>query len=281
MTASRVSDAEIINAAQELPGAPRLLVELGILVNNPSTDASEVTELLKRDPSLAARIIRMANSAAYGRAEPVSSVESAVTCVGFAEVHRLVGALAVTQMAEKPLEHYRLEASRLREVSLFTAVLMEELAQYAGENPRRCYTVGLLRSVGIMTLQVLARQPGRHIPAFDPGVGQPIDEWETTHWGIDNCAAAEVILRDWRLPAETISAVRHHYRPEGKQNPLTHLLALATGAAYDRYQGLPGEELYWNATPENFRMAGVDLKAFQLSGEKAQTIFARLAAALG
>lgn len=281
MTVSRVSDAEIINAAKELPGAPRLLVELGILVNNPSTDAAEVTELLKQDPSLAARIIRMANSAAYGRSEPVASVEDAVTCVGFAELHRLVGALAVTQLAEKPLEHYRLEASRLREVSLFTAVLMEELAKYAGENPRGCYTIGLLRSVGIMALQILARQPGRHIPPFDSGIGQPLDEWEKTHWGLDNCEAAEVILREWRLPAETVSAVRHHYRPEGKQNPLIHLLALATGAAYDRYQGLPGEELYWNATPENFQKAGVDLRAFQLSGEKAQKIFARLEAAMG
>src|SRR6218665_1963586 len=92
VTTTRVSDTEIINAAKELPGAPRLLVELGILVNDPATDATEVTDLLKQDPSLAARIIRMANSAAYGRSEPVSSVEGAVTCVGFAEVHRLVGA---------------------------------------------------------------------------------------------------------------------------------------------------------------------------------------------
>jgi len=281
VTTARVTDQELLNAAKELPGAPRLLVELGILVNDPATDATEVTDLLKQDPSLAARIIRMANSAAYGRAEPVSSVEGAVTCVGFAEVHRLVGALAVTQLAEKPLEHYRLEPQRLREVSLFTAVLMEELAHYAGENPRRCYTLGLLRSVGIMALQILARQPGRQIPPFDSGTGQPLDEWEKTHWGIDNCEAAEVILREWRLPAETVSAVRHHYRPDGKQNPVIHLLALAAGAAYDRYQGLPGEEFYWNANHENFRMAGIDLKAFQLAGEKTQKTFARLEAALG
>jgi HD-like signal output (HDOD) protein len=281
VTTVRVTDAEIVNAAKELPGAPRLLGELGVLVNDPDTDANDVTELLKQDPSLAARLIRMANSAAYGRGAPVSSVHAAISCVGFAEVHRLVGALAATQLTEKPLEHYRLSIDRLRNVSLFTAVIMEEMAKYAGESERRCYTVGLLRSVGMMALQILARQGSRIIPPFDPGTGQPIDEWEKTHFGLDNCEAAEVILTEWRLPHETVTAVRHHYNPEGKHNPITHLLALAASAAYDRYQGLPGEEGYWNATEESFRKAGVDLKAFQAAGEKAQVTFARLEAALG
>jgi len=276
----RVTDEEIVNAAKELPGAPRLLIELGVLVNDPDTDANDVTELIKRDPSIAARLIRMANSAAYGRGEPVCSIDGAVTCVGFSEVHRLVGALAARQLAEKPLEHYRLAPDRLRSVSLFTAILMEELAKYSCETPNRCYTVGLLRSVGMMAFQVLARQ-GRQIPPFDPGTGQPIDEWEKTHWGLDNCEAAEVILTDWCLPPEIVAGVRHHYKPEGKQNPMVHLLALAASAAHERYQGLPGEEGYWNPSEENFLMAGIDQMAFLIAGEKAQKTFARLEAAMG
>ena len=277
----RVTDEEIVNAAKELPGAPRLLIELGVLVNDPDTDANDVTELLKQDPSIAARLMRMANSAAYGRGEPVSSIDGAIACVGFAEVHRLVGALAATQLAEKPLEHYRLTPDRLRSVSLFTAVLMEELAKYADENPNRCYTVGLLRSVGMMTLQILAHQGGRQIPPFDPGTGQPLDEWEKTHWGLNNCEAAEVILTDWRLPQEIVSGIRDHYRPAGKQNPIAHLLFLAASAAYERYKGLPGEEGYWNPSEENFLVAGIDQMAFLLAGEKAQKTFARLEAAMG
>lgn len=279
MITHRVSDQDLINAAKELPGAPRLLIELGLLINDPSTDATEVTDLLKQDPSLAARLIRIANSAVYARAEPVASTEGAVSCIGFAEVHRLVGALAVTQLAERRLDYYRLDGARLRHISLFTAVLMEELAGPAGESPRRCYTVGLLRSVGMMALDILARRDG-HIPPFEPGAGQPIDEWEKTHWGMDNCEAAEIILRDWRLPHETVTAVRHHYRPEGRHNPIIHLLALAAGAASDRYQGIPGEEFYWKATPESFRKAGIELRDFQQAGEKAQRTFARLESAM-
>ena len=74
--------------------------------------------------------------------------------------------------AEKPLEHYGLGAVRLRNVSLFTAVLMEQLAKYAGANERQCYTLGLLRSIGMMTLQAIARQNRRDIPTFDPSAAE-------------------------------------------------------------------------------------------------------------
>jgi len=50
----------------------------------------DITSRLRMDPSLTARLIRIANSAAFASSEPVASVEDAVTLIGFDEVHRLV-----------------------------------------------------------------------------------------------------------------------------------------------------------------------------------------------
>ena len=63
------SEAEIVRVAQKLSSAPRLLVELGELMNDPNTDAKDVVSLLKQDPALIAQILRMANSAAYAAAD--------------------------------------------------------------------------------------------------------------------------------------------------------------------------------------------------------------------
>lgn len=279
MLQTTVSPRDLIDAAKELPGAPRLLVELGGLIHDPGTDVREVTDLLKQDPALASRLIRMANSAAYARAEPVSSTEDAVNCIGFAEVHRLVGALASVQLAEQKLTLHGIDASRLRRISLFTAVLMEEMAVPAHESRRGCYTVGLLRSIGMMALELLPRA-GAAEP-FNPAAGQAVDEWEKNLWGIDNCEAADVILREWRLPHETVIAIRHHYRPGKLHNPIIHLLALASSAASDRFEGIPGEECYWKPTPENFRKAGLNERDYQTAAERAQRTFQRLEAAIG
>jgi HD-like signal output (HDOD) protein len=279
MLLNQASSAELIAAANELPTAPRLLIELGILLNDANTDSHDVTELLKRDPAIAARLIRLANSVVYARTAPVSSTEGAVSCIGFEEVHRLVGALATKQLSECRLELHGISPNRLRNISLFTALLMEEMAGPTGESRHRCYTTGLLRSIGIMALERVGCRHGQ-IPPYNPGTGQPIDEWEKCHWGLDNCEAAEIILQEWRLPPETVLAVRHHYRPEPHNHPLVHLLSLASGSAYDRYQGISGEEYYWQANVTNFRKAGLGLQEFNEAADRAQATFQRLEAAL-
>lgn len=268
-----VSDSELVRAAESLPSAPRLLWELGQLVQNPRTGADEVVHLLRRDQGLVARIVRLANSAAYSPSERIGSIDGAVAYVGFAEVHRLVGTVVATQFGELKLQRYLIAGERLRLHSLFTAVMMEEMAKYARENPRRCYTVGLLRTVGIMTLD---RVPSASELPFVAGGGAPLDLWEQHTWGITNPEAAERILLQWGLPHESVTAIRHHYRSEGKQNPITHLLALAASAAADRNIGIPGEEIYFKLTSDNFAKAGLDLRSFQAAGEKAQRKFEQL-----
>jgi len=266
--------------AARLPTAPRLLVELGQLMNDPAADATDVVGLLRRDPPLVAQVIRISNSAAYCPSEPIGSLERAIAFVGFAEVHRLVGVVANAQLAEQRLRLYPFNAAHLRQNTLFVALLMEEMAKPAGERPRSCYTVGLLRTIGMMALERLASGE-TSIPAFRDSGETALDVWEQKHWGTTNSEAAEKILLHWRLPHETVMAIRYHYQPAGKHNPIIHLLKLAASAASDRFGGLPGEEGYWQITPDNFAKAGISERDFQIACERAQRKFEQLKDAVG
>ncbi|WP_415909728.1 HDOD domain-containing protein [Oleiharenicola sp. Vm1] len=279
MISAPISEKDLQAVAARLPTAPRLLVELGQLMNDPGADATDVVGLLRRDPPLVAQIIRMANSAAYAPSEPIGSLERAIAFVGFVEVHRLVGVVANAQLAEQRLRLYPFDAAHLRQNTLFVAVLMEELAKPAGERPRSCYTVGLLRTIGMMALERLA-PAGAAIPPFRESGETALDVWEQKHWSLTNVEAAEKILLHWRLPHETVSAIRHHYHPAGKHNPIIHLLKLAATAASDRFGGLPGEEGYWQLTSENFTKAGVAERDFRIACERAQVKFEQLKAAV-
>jgi HD-like signal output (HDOD) protein len=278
--AQPIAPADLIRVADKLPTAPRLLVELGQVIHHPHVSAEEVTALLRQDSSLVAQIIRMANSAAYAPAEPVGSLERALAVVGFAEVHRLVGVVAANQLADQKMRLYPIDGAKLRLNTLFVAVLMEELAKACGEHPRNCYTVGLLRTIGMMALERLA-PPGSEIPPFASSGEKALDVWEQKHWDTTNVEAAERVLLHWRLPHETVSAIRYHYHPAGRHNPVIHLLKLAAAAAADRYYGIPGEQDYWVLTPENFAKAGLDLRGFQLACERAQRKYEQLKIAVG
>jgi HD-like signal output (HDOD) protein len=273
-----ISDEQFAELMSKLPASPRLLSELAPKLEQAEVPLEEVTDLLRRDAALTARIISVANSAAYARAEPATSLEEAVTCIGFREVYRIVGAIAATQLSEVSLTVYGVEAQRFRENALFVALVMEELSAQVGTDPRAAYTVGLLRSIGKVALAALAAEfetPIEAVTADDSLLG-----WEQAHFGSTNADIAARVLSAWRFPTGTVEAVRDHYQPTGT-NALAHLMNIASGAADLRGFGFPGEEAYWQFTPDNFAVAGVDEGTLVWAGERAFRTLTRIVGALG
>jgi len=275
-----VTEAELIQVAEKLPTAPRLLVELGELLNDRNVEADDVVNLLRQDPALVARLIRISNSAAYSPSEPVGSLERALAHVGFAEVHRLVGAVAAEQLADLKFSAYPVDGSTLRLHALYVAVLMEELAKFAGERPRSCYTIGLLRTIGLMALERLPR-PESGVPPFAASGETVLGLWEKRRWGITSAEAGEQILNHWKFPRESVAAIRYHYEPGQRHNPLIYLLVIAVAAAAERRHGLPGEDGYWMVNTDTLVRAGLTQKTLSAACERAQEKFDHLHIAIG
>lgn len=279
MTAPLLADSELLRVVETLPTSPQLLAELGPRLQGAEVDLAEVTGLLRRDAGLTARLIAMANSAAYARAEPAASLEEAVACIGYREVYRLIGAVAAAQIADEPLHYYGVDGPRLRQNALFVALVMEELAESVGCDARAAYTMGLLRSIGKIALDRLGRQNPASVP-FDSR-STNLTAWERSQWGRANGDAAAIILRAWRFPEETVVAIRDHYTPGDTHGAAVHMLNIASGAADFRSFGLPGEADYWQFTQENFGRSGVDEGKLVWAGERAFRTLQRICSALG
>ncbi|HWA85358.1 MAG TPA: HDOD domain-containing protein [Opitutus sp.] len=249
MIATPISREMLLHVVKTLPAAPRIMSQLGHLLLDPNSDLGEITDLLRRDTALTARIIRISNSAFYNRGQPYGSLDDALACVGYTEVYRLVGLAAVAQMGDNELPLYGISGACLRENSLLTALIIENLAGAAQLDPRTAYTAGLLRSVGKIALDRLTRNgPGAlRYRADDHG---RLGDWESNFTGMNNCEAAAVILREWRFPADLVAAIRDHYVCPPAASPFAQLLNLAAGAAERCGHGFPGETDYWRKTPE-------------------------------
>jgi HD-like signal output (HDOD) protein len=205
----------------------------------------------------------------------VASVEDAARLIGFREVHRLVGFALLDQFSDGGLVNYGVTCQRFRENSLFTAILMEELAVGAKQDSGYCYTVGLLRSIGKVALDRLARGlPASEIPARSDET--LTSDWENSVFGTSSNEAAVHILKAWRFPAELIAAISGHYAPEESDPPMTHLLHLAAAMADLLGHGLPGESGYWQDSENLFRKAGLEPKAANRIIDHALDTFDRL-----
>lgn len=275
---SLFTEVMFLDLAQQLPAAPRLLSELGRLVRDPETDAREVVALLRRDAGLVSRLLRMANSAAYARVEPIGSIEEAVMAVGFTEVHRLVGALASVQMMDHPLELLGVAPARLRGNALFTATLMEEFGRRGKRECHGCYTAGLLRTLGKVVLERAAEREAAPIVPFASSGETSVALWERKQWGFDSAQVTALVLRHWQMPEEIVTAIEFHENPIGRTEPEVHLLRLAVAVVGRDGYGLPGEEQ--RVEPETLAAAGLDEAKFSNAVSHAEETFKRLRASI-
>jgi HD-like signal output (HDOD) protein len=280
MIASPVPRESLWYVAKSLPAAPQILARLGQTLQDLDAGLDDIVEVLRPDGALTAHIIRIANSAMYNSGLPFASLEDALARVGLSEAYRLTGFGAVEQLSDRNLGLYGITGVQLRENSLLTALIMEQLARAAGLNTRVAYTAGLLRSIGKIALDRLTRDRANATGGLPRGISG-VAEWESGVVGLNNCEAAGIILESWRFPMETVMAILEHYTPGPKSGPLASLLNLAAGAAERAGHGLPGELPYWETPAPCFAATGLDARRVEDSMRVALIEFGPIRAALG
>ncbi len=281
MIATPVTRERLLHVVKVLPAAPQILAQLGYLLLDMNSGLGEVTELLRRDAGLTARIIRVANSSFYNKGTPSASLVEALARVGFKEVYRLTGFAAIAQISDHKLVLYGIPGPQLRENSLLTALMMESLGPAAGIDPRMAYTAGLLRSTGKIALDRMMRDDvsGAGFEA-DP---TPLAEREFRVAGLHNCAAAATILGEWRFPGEMISGIRDHYLLEESAGSLGQLAEPGGGrsrAWRTRSAGRVGL-LAGHAQGVKLAAAGISTDALQGAAARARASFEVLRSVVG
>ncbi len=249
----------LIQVARQLPADLRVMAHLGEMLQDPNSDLDEVSTLLRRDLSLAARIVRISNSAVYGSGARVASVEEAVNRVGFGEILKLVGTAVAARYTELALPTYGIGALKLCNNMLYGAIAAEALARVTGFDARVAYTAGLLRPLGLMVLDHACRSLVPPVPVYDRKFWPSYTAWEDRYIGLRSEDAAAMILETWRFPPEIVLAQKQHYLGSDAHwdQRLAVLLNVANSLASRVSRGFSGEEIWWTLTPEKLERAGV------------------------
>ncbi len=276
MTAASPTTKELLLLAQQLPASPQILLKLENLIDNLNCTLEEIAVLLRRDATLAARIIRISNSTIDGGDSPVASVEEAVGRVGFSEVYRLTGLAVAAQLSNEHLPFYGHNGQQLRDNTLITALVVELLARQARMDSRAAYATALLRSMGKLVLDRFVKKHLSPMQHYNRSGVPTLLTWEEKILNCTNSAVAGLVLESWHFPASITEPIRQHYLvepPSGEHLRVTYLLNLASGVACDLGYALPGEANYWDLTEEKITAAGLAGVDFNAIGEEAQAAF--------
>ena len=173
---------QAIERVGTLPAAPRQYLALTALLRDPDSTAAQIAEVVGQDPTVAARVLRLSNSAYYSGGREISDLRTAVTRLGHNALRQLVLASEVFSVGP--------EADELRERALRISQLAGRLL--AGPSADLAATAGLLAEVGLL----LPRSAG-----IDPAV-------------TPYSSTGAYLLGLWGLPGPIVEAVAFH-RPAG------------------------------------------------------------------
>lgn len=267
--AYHISQLELKAAAQKLPPSPQIFAKLTRMLKDRNTVTKDIVELVKSDASLTAKVLKLSNSMAFSLGQPVDTLEQAISRVGFAELFKVVGMAAASNVFARRNNTYGIDGWHFWENAVANGLAMEALAKAVGIDEKEAYTLGLLRTMG-KTIIDACSQKFMVPPRYSASEETPLLLWEEEKLGVTNSEAAAIVLEAWNFPEEAIEALRYQYTPDEapEANLHAHLLAIAGAIADHLEKGNPGEKTYWKITQGRLKEAGLDIKDVRVAHQE-------------
>lgn len=214
----------------ELPALPATATAALGIARDPDAGIDELCGIIRVDVGLSARILRVANSAAYARRTPAKTLKEAVLTVGLRKTCDLLVAASARKLFETGHR-----AEHLWNHALAAGIAAEELARITRRiEPATAFLPGLFHDVGriaFLLADPLAYDVIRGL--VHEGAGTP-SELERSWYGFDHAEAGAILAEDWGLAGEQCDGIRWHHRPSEAEagRHLAHVLEAADAMAY-------------------------------------------------
>jgi len=212
-----------IATASDLPSLPDIVLRLSRMVADRNTSAADIARVVQYDPAISGRILRLANSAAFGGAVRIASIPQAVMRVGFKGMRDLVLSLAVIRAFGRG---QRIHHGRFWRHSLavgFAAQIVERHAAKIPEPSDEAFTAGLLHDLGVLIMDWYASEPYSKVVAYAHHESKDLVEVEQEVLGIDHAEGGGHLLAHWNVPAPIAEAARYHHQPGRASVPSARL----------------------------------------------------------
>lgn len=222
---------EVVTAqVRHLPALPVVAMRVMQLTGDTQNSAREVALAISRDPSFAARILQMANSAYYGLPRSVGTISEAVVLLGMRTVRNIAIAAATRDLLSRELSGYALGRGDLWRHSMATAICARGLAESTRRHdPEEAFVAGLLHDIGKIVMSLYVGEAYAELQARMETDNLSFLEAERATFGFDHAEVGGIMAKKWNLPTQLTEAIAHHHEPmqDGKVSSLAAVVHIA------------------------------------------------------
>jgi HD-like signal output (HDOD) protein len=201
---------------RELPALPDAVLRVVDETNRPDPSVQKIERYLASDQALAAKVLRVVNSAYYGLSGQVSSIGQAVMILGMQQVRNLVLSVGAISMFDVPGPQ-RHETLRRFWLHSFSTALA---TQIIGEKKRMdrvsmetAFIAGLLHDIGRLFLFANFTRAYDQMISRAMLLDTPVEMVEWSLLGIGHAEIGQQMAEHWHLPDGLFSTIGSHEGP--------------------------------------------------------------------
>lgn len=203
---------DIILNAKDLPAMPHVASKVLELAGNPETTAAKLQKVIQDDQAMAARILKIANSALYGCSRQIKTLTEAIVMLGFNTIRSLVVTSAARNMYLQEGKTMGLKERLLWEHSIGCAIACRILVSprhpaYAEE----AFLAGLMHDIGKLVLNQYAGDVFDQVVQEVYNEGRQFAQVEREMLGFDHTEVGAMLVTKWKLSPVMEEAIRFHH----------------------------------------------------------------------
>ena len=214
------------------PLLPAVALEVYGLSQQSNVDVAKVVEVMRKDPMLAGRVLKIAQSAAFAPVGIITSLQDAVVRLGLRNLSEIVWEVSLATRVFRS-HTYAEPMEMVRRHSTACAYLARMVSGFTSIASEYAFLCGLLHDIGMAAALVLLDEQKSTAEGLDPLLLGP---------ALQQChqEASAVVAGLWKLPADVRLVLGHHHDVviDGLVHPLAAVVALAEDLTRDLGLGI-------------------------------------------
>lgn len=202
---------QVLEKVKELPTLPDVVFRVNEVVNDPSTSATDLEKVIAHDQAIAAKVLKLVNSAFYGLPGRVDTLSRAIPLLGFSTVRNLV--MSVSIFSSAPITEF--DMKQFWRHSFATSIAAKAVAVADGVPDEESHSLaGLLHDIGkVLLFQHFVKQYQAVIDMMEQKDVTFIQA-EQKLYSTDHAEVGGAIAEKWSFPPNLQAAIAWHHNPE-------------------------------------------------------------------
>lgn len=263
-------------ALTSLPTLPMIATEILRASREDNLSVNQLLPIIEKDPPLAMKVLKIANSAYYGLKKDVKSVRHAIVIIGMRELSNIAISFSVIKNLSRDIGDSNISWKQFWKHSVacgyVAQLIVEELEIFTKTN---IYTLGLLHDVGKLALYRI--DPEAYFESHEFARNSQCSSFEAEQevFGVTHSDVGMWLAEKWKMSEEVINAIGHHHHPDKVSeysfrictslvqvaDRVCNFRSMSFGTEYE--SSIPQSEEGWKFLQEEFKsLDGVDFERY-------------------